>query len=841
MDLRVQRILGDNMRSSRPLTAVVLCLAVLLSAAVGGATYAPRAIDRLAYSAQYPASQSNLSGASGVAFNKLDGTYWVADPKRHRVVNVTADGKVLKTLGGLGLANGRFNSPSGVWVHTSGADPLRGRIYVADSGNARVQVFDASGNFVFKLGSFGTGNGQMRHPVDLETDALGSIFVVDDWNHRVQKYDAEGNYLSVVGGPLAGAGNGQFSEPAGISISGDRVYVTDSINDRVEAFDNGLVYQYQFGTEGPADTQFSFPKGIEASGTSLTQFPTFWIADSGNQSVKHIQVNPSTQAITLLHKVGVEGAIFDVWNKHVSSPRDIVVPDANGADIAVVDTLGLRLFSGAAPYGQTRAFLPVDRAYRPESVAVGTGGALWVSGHSPDAADNEFVYKYSWSGGTPVATGPFIDEYSFGGTTYLFAGIVDMDTDAQGNLYILDSQANKVVKLNSTGQCVAAWGGWGALAGQFKNASGIDVYNDKVYVADTGNTRLQSFSLDGTFVTQYGDVTTMPELKDVVVTPNGMYTIDTASSPTDEIRRFTSAGVLLDKAAGPFSGPDALVYPEELTADVTGDIYAVDSDGRVQKYTETLEWLGSLGSTGVGAGQFVQPKGLAINSIGTVFVADNGNDRIQVLVPARKTTTKAFASSTAPAYNGSVTVAFELLDADGKFVPNERLSAYRSFDGKTWTWVGEGPSVATPADGMWVGNITRKVWYQTRLKADGDHIYAPESTRASVLIKPQVKLTKPAAPTSVRRGARFTIYGYLEPRHAAGAYSVRVKTYRKSGSSWVYSGYVRAKNVNYGSKTKYVVAGSIGTAGTYKLVAYAPVDSGHSATTALGYDVVYVK
>lgn len=254
-----------------------------------------------------------------------------------------------------------------------------------------------------------------------------------------------------------------------------------------------------------------------------------------------------------------------------------------------------------------------------------------------------------------------------------------------------------------------------------------------------------------------------------------------------------------------------------------------------------LEWLGAVGTNGYGAAQFVRPANLAVNASGSVFVADYGNNRVEVLAPNRKTTTKAIASTRSPTYGGSAYVASQLFDADGKLVEGQQMNRYRSYDGRTWTYVGSSPSVAAAADGAWVSGITRRVWFQARLKADGDHLYAPESSRVTVLIKPQVKLGTPVAPSSVKRGAAFSAYGYLEPKRTAGASSVWIKKYKKSGSSWVYAGYVKAKNVTSGSKTKYVVSTSIGTAGTYKLAAYAPADDGHSATTSTYYDIVYVK
>lgn len=838
------------MTRSRTLTVTALVVALALAASIAGASYAPRAIDRLAYSTQFPKTQRFLNDAGGVAFDKFTGTYWVADPLRHRVVNISENGTVLKSIGGYGHANGRFNSPEGVYVAQYGQDPNKyGWIYVADSGNSRIQIFDKNGNYVAKFGVYGNGVGQMLRPVDVETDAMHNIYIVDSMLNRVQKYahDEYFTYLDVVGSQ--GGGPGQFYNPGSISISGDRIYVSDGVNDRIEVFDTALTYQWAFGTEGSGDTQFDYPRGIEASGSSLaSQTITAWVVDQRNQCVKHVTVNLATSAITLNRKIGIDDLGSPYPNKRTFYPIGIAVPPASSpdADIAVTDMLGLRMYAPSAPGSQTAAFIPDYRAYRPEAVAIGTAGRVWVAGEMAQVGGGGYIKPFTWSGGVLTPVDPtFIDEYSVGGTGYSFYDIVDMDTDAAGNLYVLDAGANYVIKFDPTGHAVLRWGGWGmGTPGKFSGARGIDVYGDRVYVAEADSTWVQVFDLNGTPVEQFGDSSTMPDIGDVAVTKDWVYTLDRSNWPY-EIRRFDKVvgqHDLVDIATGSGTGLDSLAWPQQLTTDIAGDVYVLDKEGDIQKYSPTLEWLSAVGTVGYGAGQFVDPANLAVNSCGSVFVADHGNNRIEVLAPNRKTTTKAIASTKSPTYGGVTYVAPQLLDADGKTVDGQRMYLYRSYDGRTWSYDGWLLSSSTiTSDSAWISNIRRKVWYQARLKADGDHLYAPESSRTSVVIKPQVKLTTPVAPSSVKRGAAFSVYGYLEPKHTAGASSVWIKKYKKSGSSWVYVGYVKAKNVTSGSKTKYVASTSIGTAGTYKLVGYAPTDDGHSATTTTSYDVVYVK
>lgn len=107
--------------------------------------------------------------------------------------------------------------------------------------------------------------------------------------------------------------------------------------------------------------------------------------------------------------------------------------------------------------------------------------------------------------------------------------------------------------------------------------------------------------------------------------------------------------------------------------------------------------------------------------------------------------------------------------------------------------------------------------------------------------RPRVSLGTPVAPKTMKRSKSYTVYGSLKPKHTAGTKPVRIYKYKKVGKKWVKKGYVTAKAYNYKSYTRYKVKMKLTSRGSWRLRAYAPADSRHSATWSKKYDYVQVK
>ena len=182
---------------------------------------------------------------SGVVADESNKKLYIIDSKKHRV-NVYAldDYKFIRTIGSRGLAeDGKFNFP------TNGAVDSKGNLYVVDTGNFRVQVFDKSGRYVRSLGKIGDVPGSLARPKGIAVDSEDHLYVVDAAFQNVQIFDTEGRLLLFFG--TGGWGPGYFTLPAGIAVDpDDKIYIVDQWPGNVQVFQyTGERYQQRQARE----------------------------------------------------------------------------------------------------------------------------------------------------------------------------------------------------------------------------------------------------------------------------------------------------------------------------------------------------------------------------------------------------------------------------------------------------------------------------------------------------------------------------------------------------------------------------------------------------------------
>jgi DNA-binding beta-propeller fold protein YncE len=182
-----------------------------------------------------------LSAPRAIAIGQ-EGDLYVADSRNHRILHIAPDGSLLHQWGSfadIAMGNaplGTFYEPWGVAVGPDGS------VYVSDTWNHRVQKFTPDGVPLTSWGQYGQPIPDMPEtqssfwgPRGVAVDSEGRVFVADTGNKRIVIFDEDGNYITQFG--TGGFDPGQFDEPVGVAIASDgTVYVTDTWNQRVQSF-----------------------------------------------------------------------------------------------------------------------------------------------------------------------------------------------------------------------------------------------------------------------------------------------------------------------------------------------------------------------------------------------------------------------------------------------------------------------------------------------------------------------------------------------------------------------------------------------------------------------------
>lgn len=170
-----------------------------------------------------------LERPSGIAYNSIHQTLYVADAKRQVVDIFSLKGKHVLEIGRQIDGGAAFNYPTYIWIDKAG------KLYVSDTLNYCVKIFGADGKFLRSIGRHGNRPGYFAHPCGVATDSHGNIYVVDKQFENIQVFNSEGQMLIAIGGE--GHGPGEFWLPAGIFIDDEnRIFVADSFNKRVQVF-----------------------------------------------------------------------------------------------------------------------------------------------------------------------------------------------------------------------------------------------------------------------------------------------------------------------------------------------------------------------------------------------------------------------------------------------------------------------------------------------------------------------------------------------------------------------------------------------------------------------------
>jgi sugar lactone lactonase YvrE len=337
----------------------------------------------------------------------------------------------------------------------------------------------------------------------------------------------------------------------------------------------------------------------------------------------------------------------------------------------------------------------------PYKVAVDSAGNLYFSEYT-----NHRVRKVNTAGVITTIAGNGIDGFSGDGgpaTSAKLSFPMGVAVDSVGNLYIADSENNRIRKVTAAGVITTVAGngtdgfsGDGSLATSAQLASPTGVATDSAgnfYIADTYNFRIRKVVLSGVITTVAGNgewegfsdgvpATSAPLYypKDITVDSGNLYIVDYA---TARIRKVNLAGVITTVAGNGslgFSGDGGpatsaqLYNPISVAMDSSGYLYISDSENnRIRKVSPagvitTVAGNGNDGFGGDGglatAAELSNPDGVAVDAIGNIYIADYFNYRI------RKVTSTSFSSTYYPhvAIGGGWSTSFTLINTNANAI-----------------------------------------------------------------------------------------------------------------------------------------------------------------------------
>lgn len=283
-----------------------------------------------------------------------------------------------KTVGQLGSLSGQFQSPRSVALASDGS------IYVADSGNNRIQHLQPDGQIIRVWGSFSdvskgeAPGGTFNEPWGVAVGPDGSVYVADTWNHRVQKFNADGQFVTLWGVYGRAERPDAFWGPRGIAVDGQgQVYVADTGNKRIAVFDSSGHFITQLGAAGDQPGQLNEPVGVAVGPDGRV-----YIADTWNQRVQVFSDEGEKFKPQAVWPV-------EAWGSQSVEDKPFIAVRSNGS-VLVTDPEGNRVIE-FSPEGKVvrtfgEAFDNGGGLGLPSGITVDASG-VWVS----DAANNQLM------------------------------------------------------------------------------------------------------------------------------------------------------------------------------------------------------------------------------------------------------------------------------------------------------------------------------------------------------------------------------------------------------------------------------------------------------------------
>ncbi len=580
-----------------------------------------------------PAVAASLSSPRGVAIDSA-GNIYIADTDNNRIRKVDLTTGVITTIAGGGTNSPGDNAPAtsamldhpwGIAIHETGT------IWFAESG------LDTGQGRVRRIlsGTITTIPGSFSAPSAVAVDRTGNVYVAETGNHRIQKIAAGSGALSVLAGNGTAGYSGDNSSataamlnfPSGVAVDagGNAVYIADTQNNRIRKVSAGTITSIV-----APDAGLKAPGGIATDGGK-----NLYIADTGNHLVRRVS---SSNVIATIAGADVARTLGDsgpAAAARLNSPSGIAVDSSGNLAIADSNNSRLRYVDAATRTILTRAGTG-DAGYSGDNgpaggamISAAFGAAFDVGGGIFIADTNNNLIRRIAADSTHVITTVAGNRQSgFSGddsaatlaTLRLPYGVA---VDTAGNVYIADTLNNRVRKVSAATGNIMTIAGTGLLEtvpGEIGDngparlavvSSPLGVAVDSagnVFIADTGHNRIRKISTDRIITTVAG-----------------------------------TGGQGFAGDNGPAVAA-ALSQPSGVAVDTAGNIYIADTlNNRIRKVSGQTGTISTIagndvsGYSGDGdplpatSATLAYPTGVGVDSEGNVFFTDRINDRVRAI------------------------------------------------------------------------------------------------------------------------------------------------------------------------------------------------------------------
>lgn len=271
------------------------------------------------------------------------------------------DVKFRDDFGSSGDGQGRFNNPFGIAIDEDGF------LYVTDTGNTRVQVFNQNGDFEDEFGEQGDGQERFLEPLGIGINENGSgdrrIIMADpgqpDEERRLRRFDEDGDFISDIG-------RNALVEPIGVAIDADdNIWVVDADDGQVYLFDRDGNVTTSWTPSGNGN--LDDPQGIAVFEDDDKSATYVYIADTGNNRIVKFEfVDTSNDGLDFVDAAGSSGSGNDQFN----TPTGIAVDECG--NVWVADRLNNRILQLDKNLNFKRRFS--NSLDRPTGVAISPDG-----------------------------------------------------------------------------------------------------------------------------------------------------------------------------------------------------------------------------------------------------------------------------------------------------------------------------------------------------------------------------------------------------------------------------------------------------------------------------------